>query len=168
MKFFAYHSFDPTQSNSTFGFGGDLDTWESELIKLTNRGSAPRKGGINALDDWTRYKNNILHMQKIESRDPALYLALMGRPAPELDITRNPEYDRDDAVPHVKPKPRGSGTRGRVPGRPLGNDQAAEKEDQEEPNNSDRRGRRPALKKTVERSLGALVRRLGLRLSPRL
>ncbi|KAK4695337.1 hypothetical protein P7C71_g2399, partial [Lecanoromycetidae sp. Uapishka_2] len=142
-RFFAYHDFDPVQSdNSTFDFGSDLEPWESELVKLSNLGSAPKRGGSNALDDWTRYKNNVLKMQRIESHDPELYLAVMGRPAPDLDITLDPDYNPHTAMPHVKPVPKSTGTRNRRPGRALENGQNRGGENSAK---STRRGRRPVV-----------------------
>lgn len=94
IRFFAYNGFDPVNSgNSTMDFGRDLDSWESELVKLTNLGKFTSRGGKNALTDWGRYKNNVLKMQRIEAKDEALYLAVMGKLAPELDLTLDPEYN---------------------------------------------------------------------------
>lgn len=96
-RLFKYYGFDPVSSgNSTMGFGRDLAPWESELVKLTNLGTAPKRSGKKALDKWTRYKTQVTKMQKIEAKNKALYLAVMAVPAPTLDYTRNPDYKKGD------------------------------------------------------------------------
>lgn len=114
MALFKYHNFDPVRSgNSIIGFGKNLEGWESELIKLKNLGRFTSRAGKKPLDEWTRYQRNVLKAQKTERKDPALYMAVMGRTAPELDLSLKPKDHPGAAVPLVKPRTSGVRTQTR-------------------------------------------------------
>jgi len=138
LKLFAYYGFNPEMSNnSTIGFDRDLEGWESALVKLKNDGSAPTRSGKKALDPWTRYKEDVLKKQKIEAKDPALYLAVMGEPAPQLDLTKHTEYKMGDGE-NFEAKKGGRQTRKKVQRQALRRQISTEGSDEDEDSDSDR------------------------------